>query len=145
MIMCSPCTHYWFLIAFHDQIFMQCTRNFLILIAKVWTCPKQRNSKFSCTLSLWYTAKIEEAEYWENPQVYLVPGNDEVKAHFVLHDFKATEPLNSSQLKSLKIAGTLKYMVCRNCLQIMCEFKTCAFSTNVLDVQNNTKMTGPPS
>lgn len=57
-------------------------------------------------------AKKEEAEYWENPQVYLVTGDDEVEAHFVLHNFKATEPLNTPHLKNLKIAGTLKYMVC---------------------------------
>ena len=58
-----------------------------------------------------HTAETAYAEYWDNPQVYLVPGDEHVEAHFVLHNFKATEPLNTSQLKSLKITGTLKYMV----------------------------------
>ena len=40
-----------------------------------------------------------------------MPGDEHVEAHFVLHNFKSTEPLNTSQLKNLKIAGTLKYKV----------------------------------
>ena len=59
-----------------------------------------------------HVAEKEDAEYWDNPQVYLVPGNEETKNHFVLHNFKATEPLDTTELKNIKIAGTLKYMVC---------------------------------
>lgn len=58
-----------------------------------------------------HTAERADVEYWDNPQVYLVPGDEHVEAHFVLHNFKSTEPLNTSQLKNLKIAGTLKYKV----------------------------------
>jgi hypothetical protein len=58
-----------------------------------------------------HTAERADVEYWDNPQVYLVPGDEHVEAHFVLHNFKSTESLNTSQLKNLKIAGTLKYKV----------------------------------
>lgn len=58
------------------------------------------------------TAETADAEYWDNPQVYLLPGDEHTEAHFVLNNFRATEPLNTAQLKNLKIAGTLKYMVC---------------------------------
>ena len=71
-------------------------------------CPNLKQFLFMV-----HIAERADAEYWDNPQVYLVPAGDEhVEAHFVLHNFKATEPLNTSQLKNLKIAGTLKYMVC---------------------------------
>lgn len=60
------------------------------------------------------SAQKADAEYWDNPQMYLIPGNETAKAHFVLYNFKATEPLNTSQLKNLKVAGTLKYKVCQS-------------------------------
>ena len=59
-----------------------------------------------------HTAESTDAEYWDNPQVYLVAGDEHVETHFVLYNFKASMPLNTPQLKNLKIAGTLKYKVC---------------------------------
>ena len=59
-----------------------------------------------------HTAESTNAEYWDNPQVYLVAGDEHVRANFVLYNFKATVPLNIPQLKNLKIDGTLKYKVC---------------------------------
>ena len=74
---------------------------------------KIRELNLTVILILIHTAERTDTEYWDNPQVYLVPGDEHIEAHFVLHNFKATEPLNTSQLKNLKIAGTLKYMVCK--------------------------------
>ena len=52
---------------------------------------------------------LMEKRKWENPTSYLEAGPD--GPYYVLHDFKATEPLNCSDVKSIKIAGMLKYKV----------------------------------
>ena len=68
--------------------------------------------QYCLLISNFISAEKEDSEYWENPQVYLnAPKDGDTEPHFVLHNFKFTEPLSTSQLKSLKVAGTLKYMV----------------------------------
>lgn len=62
-------------------------------------------------IHIMHVAEKEDVEYWDNPQNYLIPGNEEIGSHFVLHNFKATEPFNTPELKKLKVAGTLKYKV----------------------------------
>ena len=50
-----------------------------------------------------------DAEYWENPQMFMTIGPH--GPFYKLHSFQATCPLDSGNIKGLKIAGTLKYEV----------------------------------
>ncbi|CAI7996302.1 hypothetical protein GBAR_LOCUS1849, partial [Geodia barretti] len=51
--------------------------------------------------------KQEDIDYWENPQMFLIDGPH--GPFYKLHDFRATCPMDSENIKSLKIAGTLRY------------------------------------
>lgn len=60
-------------------------------------------------LLLHHAAKLDEKRRWENPATYLEEG-----AHgpfYLLHNFRATAPLDSQDLKPVKMAGTLRYKV----------------------------------
>lgn len=54
-------------------------------------------------------AKQEHKTKWNNPQMYLTKGI--LGPHYLLYKFKATDSLDTANLKVLKIAGTLKYKV----------------------------------
>ena len=63
-------------------------------------------------------AKQEHKKTWNNPQMYLKKGV--LGPHYLLYKFKATDTLDSTNLKVLKIAGTLKYKV-RETFDIQCK------------------------
>ena len=56
-----------------------------------------------------HTVKQEDVEYWENPQMFLASGPHGL--YYTLHSFRATDALDSDDIKSIKIAGTLRYEV----------------------------------
>ena len=46
---------------------------------------------------------------WKHPQMYIKSGT--LGPHFVLENFKATDALDTADLKMLKLSGVLKYRV----------------------------------
>ena len=54
-------------------------------------------------------AKQEHEETWNNPRMYLKSGM--LGPYYDLHNFKATDALDSADLKMLKLSGQLKYKV----------------------------------
>lgn len=54
-------------------------------------------------------AKREHKKTWNNPQMYLRSGT--LGPYYMLHNFKATGELDNANLKTLKVAGMLKYKV----------------------------------
>jgi len=54
-------------------------------------------------------AKQEHKKTWNNPQMYLKSGR--LGPYYILHNFKATDELDNANLKTLKVAGMLKYKV----------------------------------
>ena len=57
-----------------------------------------------------------DTEYWENPHMFMTSGPH--GPFYKLHSFRATGPLDSENIKGLKIAGTLKYEVVLYILQL---------------------------
>lgn len=55
------------------------------------------------------SAQKADTEYWENPQMFLSSGPH--GPYYRLHSFKATDCLDTKNIRDLKIAGTLKYEV----------------------------------
>lgn len=55
------------------------------------------------------SAQKADAEYWENPQMFLSSGPH--GPYYKLHSFKATDCLDTKNVRDLRIAGTLKYEV----------------------------------
>ena len=55
------------------------------------------------------SAKREHKKTWNNPQMYLRSGT--LGPYYMLHNFKATGELDNANLKTLKVAGMLKYKV----------------------------------
>lgn len=55
---------------------------------------------------------------WNNPQIYLKKGV--LGPHYILYKFKATDSLETSNLKVLKVAGTLRYKVGHSNSAICC-------------------------
>ena len=53
-----------------------------------------------------------------NPQIYLKKGV--LGPHYILYKFKATDSLETSNLKVLKVAGTLRYKVGHSNSAICC-------------------------
>lgn len=60
-------------------------------------------------LLLYHAAKLDEKRRWENPATYLEEGPH--GPFYLLHNFRATAPLDSQDLKPVKMAGTLRYKV----------------------------------
>ena len=54
-------------------------------------------------------ARAADAEEWDSPQMFLTKGPH--GPYYLLHSFRATDALDTTNLKSLKIAGTLRYKV----------------------------------
>lgn len=55
----------------------------------------------------------EEERYWATPNSFLqpsIPGSS-FGPHFVLYNFKSTQPLNSEDLSTFMLAGELHYKV----------------------------------
>lgn len=57
--------------------------------------------------------KAVNKKSWEMPQMYLQKGK--YGPHYILYNFKCTESLITCDLKSLKVAGQLKYEVSISC------------------------------
>ena len=55
------------------------------------------------------SAQKADTEYWENPQMFLCSG--EHGPYYRLYSFKATDCLDTKNIRDLKIAGTLRYEV----------------------------------
>ena len=53
---------------------------------------------------------MDEKRRWENPATYLEEGPQ--GPYYLLHNFRTTAPLDSSDLKPVKMAGVLRYKVC---------------------------------
>ena len=64
----------------------------------------------------YFIVKKADKEYWENPRMYLTAGPQ--GPYYLLHSFRATDALDTDNLKKLKIAGTLRYKVI--CMCSMC-------------------------
>ena len=67
------------------------------------------------------TAKSAQERFWANPNSFLqppVPGTA-YGAYFVLHNYKSSQPLSIKNLSSLKIAGSLHYKVCEDCIHFI--------------------------
>lgn len=58
---------------------------------------------------MWFQAKQADKDYWDNPQSFLSSGPH--GPHYLLHSFKATDALDTGNLKNLKVAGILRYKV----------------------------------
>lgn len=61
---------------------------------------------FLCSSS---PAKLDEKRRWENPATYLE--EDPQGPFYLLHNFRATAPLDSNDLKPVKMAGILRHKV----------------------------------
>jgi hypothetical protein len=65
-------------------------------------------------------AQRKEKKHWEDPQMYLQSDTtDASKSYYVLYDFKCTDSLNVIKLKTLKVAGLLRYGVSYNEIELL--------------------------
>ena len=61
-----------------------------------------------------HTAMNADKKFWADPNSYLQPPAPyyPYAAHFILYNFKFTQPFSTEDLSEVKLAGMLHYKVC---------------------------------
>ena len=98
----------------------ECVLVVLFSLQKKWNRSRQKYTLVGCNSYNLFgflqnvdrQAKQEHDETWNNPRMYLKSGM--LGPYYDLHRFKATDALDTADLKMLKLSGVLKYRVREN-------------------------------